>query len=905
MSVTWSFAPLLGTLLVLASFALALSASPWLGGALALAVAVVGAVAYFLKLLRAAFFATLLFGLVGYVAMGRGFAYWGVPPLYVGEMLLLFGLLTLALRGDLKGLVRLPLAWLVLVFMGIGVAATAPHVAEFGVDALRDAATWGYAAFALIVAGLVIDERMVRQAIAWYVRLVPVLLIGPVLAFALLVMFGGSLPTVPLSDVVIVNHKGGDVAVHLATVLAFVLLGLNHRFGNRSAAAERRREWWWWTLWIAGLITTLTVRAAFVTYALVLGLVMLLRPTGRWWRLAALLVTIVAVSLALDLELTVGREGRPVSAAGVMTIVQSVFSSVEHGDFDGTRRWRVLWWSDIVDYTVFGPYFWTGKGYGINLADEDGYQVWEDGSLRSPHSVHMTLLGRSGVPGLLAWLVLNLALAGSLLVAYRRRSTEGREDWARLNVWLLAFWVAVITNASFDVYVEGPAGGIWFWSAVGFMIAVLRVQPKGRPASGIASAASQNEAAGGTAKGRSGAEVQRSESRWRGGRRPAATLGLCLVIGLAGCWDQDERTEGFDPPLVITSGGTYRGNWESLDPMVPAVWIRTSEPVVIEYSTIRSRSHLIRTEVDRNVHLTVRHVHGEALPPQRLGRAPGRFLIVDTYRYVNVERSRMDGTSGIYLYRSTEGATVRVVGNQARNIDGRRSDGFDGYSETDGAQVVQFLQLNAGRSLHDSEVAWNEVINEPYVSLVEDVISLYNTTGQAGDPVRVHNNFIRGAFPADPAIDRYSGGGIMLGDGGGGFQEAYLNHVVGTSNYGIAISGGFDQRVYDNRVVSCGLLPDGTPIASQNVGVYIVNIARDSTSGAKSGSGNIVAWAHPTLVRNDTYVPDASEWSGNTSLLGQEPVSCELEDQEYALWRAKTILAGVALGPNLQTDDRP
>ena len=27
------------------------------------------------------------------------------------------------------------------------------------------------------------------------------------------------------------------------------------------------------------------------------------------------------------------------------------------------------------DYTVFGDYFWTGKGFGINLADDDGFQT--------------------------------------------------------------------------------------------------------------------------------------------------------------------------------------------------------------------------------------------------------------------------------------------------------------------------------------------------------------------------------------------------------------------------------------------------------------------------------------------------------------------------------------------------
>jgi hypothetical protein len=40
---------------------------------------------------------------------------------------------------------------------------------------------------------------------------------------------------------------------------------------------------------------------------------------------------------------------------------------------------------------------------------------------------------------------------------------------------VLAYWLASFINMSFDVYIEGPQGGIWFWSIVGFGIAAMRV----------------------------------------------------------------------------------------------------------------------------------------------------------------------------------------------------------------------------------------------------------------------------------------------------------------------------------------------------------------------------------------------------------------------------------------------
>lgn len=344
--------------------------------------------------------------------------------------------------------------------------------------------------------------------------------------------------------------------------------------------------------------------------------------------------------------------------------------------------------------------------------------------------------------------------------------------------------------------------------------------------------------------------------------------------------EEDAAEDVWSGPIVITEGGTYSGRWESLESSTPAVTVKTSEPVLIENSTIRSAGHLISAPW-ASADLTVRNVAGEGLYPTVVGRPAGRFMHVEGYKNVTVENSYMDGTSGIYLNTSDEGATVRIVGNRAHDIDGRRADGLGGY---DGAAYVQFVQLNKGYSLRASEIAWNEVINRPYESRVEDVISVYKTSGRAGDPLRIHSNYIEGAFAADPATDGYSGGGIMLGDAGGAYLHAYQNRVVATSNYGVAISGGHDNRIDDNVVVACGQLSDGTPIAAQNVGMYVWDMRDDETFANNGGSGNQVAWAHPDHVRNDWWTPDANDWSGNEKLYQDVSISCSFEADTYAAW---------------------
>jgi hypothetical protein len=42
-----------------------------------------------------------------------------------------------------------------------------------------------------------------------------------------------------------------------------------------------------------------------------------------------------------------------------------------------------------------------------------------------------------------------------------------RKPWPGLFLFLLAFWAAFLINGTFDVFIEGPMGGIWFWTLWG------------------------------------------------------------------------------------------------------------------------------------------------------------------------------------------------------------------------------------------------------------------------------------------------------------------------------------------------------------------------------------------------------------------------------------------------------
>lgn len=356
----------------------------------------------------------------------------------------------------------------------------------------------------------------------------------------------------------------------------------------------------------------------------------------------------------------------------------------------------------------------------------------------------------------------------------------------------------------------------------------------------------------------------------------------------------------FDGPTVIRSGGTYTGNWESTDPSVPAVRIATTEPVIIDGARIRSRGHLIASSTS-GIDLTVRNTVGVGVDPGRSGQTAGRFAFLLGARRVTIANNDLIGTSGIvfggYGGNGTTRDTFKVVRNRARNIEGRVSDGSRYSSNDSSAELTQFVQFSEVHDVPGIEVAWNDVLNEPGASRAEDVISVYLSSGTPDSPIRIHDNFVEGAYPANPASDRYSGGGIMLGDGRAAPQGvrhvvAARNHVVNTTNHGMAISAGEHVTVKDNRVLSTGRLPDGSAIAAQNVGIYVWNYHGQPAFGDTEVSGNVVGWERGK--GGDYWLPDVTRESGNTTFRGT--VTDAVIDDEYAGWRRRAADTDVAIG---------
>ena len=466
--------------------------------------------------------------LIGYAFLGRGFAHLGVPPVYLGEFVLALGLAATAwaaVRSRLQ-ISRSSLVVLLVAFMALGLIRTVPYLRTDGTDALRDGTLWGYGLFALMLFAL-LDREWVLKLFRLYGRVAIAFLVwGPICYYIFVnytaltapgsfVYASSIIPNAPGSNVPILFFKGPDMAVQTAGAIAFLVVG--------TPLWSRARDFLWrlaaalpasWMVYTTGTIT----RGGLAAVAASMGVLgVLSAPAGRlrnWapFLAGAILFGAIIMSGIEPPAFTISFGGPPqatpsgpiaptpsgspaptpaptpvpdwmktrdATPAQWWENITSIFFGSSNSQLEGTKTFRLVWWGKIIDYTFHGQYFWLGKGFGVNLGDDDGFPS-PDRTLRSPHNTHMDVLARMGVPGLLLWLVLQggfgILLLRALLAHRRARDMQ----LAAVAAWVLAFWVAIMVNTSFDPYIEGPQGGIWFWALVGLGLVVIRLVPRRR-----------------------------------------------------------------------------------------------------------------------------------------------------------------------------------------------------------------------------------------------------------------------------------------------------------------------------------------------------------------------------------------------------------------------------------------
>lgn len=613
--------------------------------------------------------------LVGYAFVGKGFAYIGVPPLYVGEIVLVFGLVTLLCGGCMVAATASLGSVAVLALIAWITVSVVQGVPRYGVDAVRDGVVALYGLYAIVVAAALIERPFLIDGIVHhYRRFTAAYVMVPPVAAVFISPLAAHMPTWPRPDITLVSLRVGELAAHMAGVTAFVLAGF-YKPGKL-----------WAVMLVVGVAIIFALsRGGTLAFVVPAILAAVLTRNGRLVAGFLGLVLLIGGALAV-VGLSVRIEGgRNIDLAQLAANMTSIFGDSTTGNLDGTKEWRLEWWKYIISYTIHGEYFWFGKGFGANLAEIDNFMVGPGTPpLRSPHNVHMTFLARSGVSGLALWLTMLAIWFATMfrnMVVSRR---DGEVGWSGFFLFVACYVLAIVVDATFDVAIEGPMVGIWFWTLIGVGLGSSMVYWSKYPNRSIL-------------------------------RHPVAMRALGVA---AAVWILLPPESAF---AQSPGGGVQSHALTSSEG--PCLTIKDRAGVTIENMRIGPcGGHGIDVFASRNV--VIRNVTIEG--------TGGSGIFILNSENVTIERNTIDDNITSVSVQGSQAVTVRC--NRLRNPRGPIPRG----------QFVQFDKVYGAGNV----ISCNTGINEPGRGQPEDAISIYKSSGTAHSPILIERNTLVGGGPS-------------------------------------------------------------------------------------------------------------------------------------------------------------
>jgi hypothetical protein len=401
--------------------------------------------------------------LVGYIVGNRGFAQiqpWAQIPLLPAEAALLVTFPLLIVRMAVNratGFRNDALNYSILVWLIIGSVRLPFDMNRFGVMALRDFAMVYYAAFFFIAQAFgsnTASETLLRKSFTLsFLLLIPVVI-------SILISPDFLVDHLTLRGIPIIYHKSDLIATSLAAGFFWLWTrwDKSHRRPWLAAAAA--------SLLLVALMAS--PRAGMFAIAVTTLLWLLV---GRW-RMAAFQVGIACIASLAAVAVT-AYQGRDLKTSVTYSMYEHVASffdpagtgtyiNNESGDLGGNNQFRLIWWRDVIEDTVAAnPTL--GLGFGADLSSRflADYDLLSDESFaaRSPHSMIVTVFGRMGFAGLIAWIV----ISGSLARLVWKGLKSGDPDGMGFGSIALVIWL----SACFGVVLEGPMGAVIFWTALG------------------------------------------------------------------------------------------------------------------------------------------------------------------------------------------------------------------------------------------------------------------------------------------------------------------------------------------------------------------------------------------------------------------------------------------------------
>ena len=393
----------------------------------------------------------LLFGLLGYSTLNRGFAYIGIYPFFWAELCLLIFLFSVRHSRTFPQFVSTNAGkiWLIF-FVYSAVIFINSAVLDFS-ESLRNSVLWVYTLYFYVgfVYGGVLIRKGHLERFSNFLKACAVLV----------VFYYGLFPFRENLLAVTSFLQGGGVSlIGYYSTLHALALGFVFIF---ICGSTMRFRLVFFTFGMFFIVVIAQSRAAMLAlffmifYAIFFIKTKTIKRDLAYIAFIALLIGGAFISFGINIE---GQRGA-VSADFFQNAIASIFFGSDIDSLEGSRADRLLWWYDILG-RVFASFNTTAFGIGFNeiLVDR---ATGENTILRYPHNSFVSVLGFLGVVGLI--LYCSIVIIAILKVMKSSKYQSG----TKLMQWYPLFAIGYFVSAFFSTVFEAPFHSFVFWTLSG------------------------------------------------------------------------------------------------------------------------------------------------------------------------------------------------------------------------------------------------------------------------------------------------------------------------------------------------------------------------------------------------------------------------------------------------------
>jgi hypothetical protein len=331
------------------------------------------------------------------------------------------------------------------------------------------------------------------------------------------------------------------------------------------------------------------------------------------------------------------------------------------------------------------------------------------------------------------------------------------------------------------------------------------------------------------------------------------------------------------------------------------IYMPNGQQVILRHCTFAQSGSGDFIHITDNSRVSVQHCRFYGTGSQPIGTTRGRALYAYKPAQLVFEHNYLLNTAGtkVEYWAANAPATdsaLRWRYNRVENICGGT-----------GGDYRQALQLQHVEERAGIEVAYNQIINTPNQSRVEDNFNLGESSGTTSSPLRVHHNYVQGAYPAVATASGFTGTGITTDAGGTDRTLRQLPHNIvvedniftSCRNACMNIAAGYDILYQRNVCRVSGQLGDGTSVGGVTNGVSIFkgqpySDAQFHNNRMVSNDINTVPSAY---FRNADVGPSSTVLvEGNTFNTYATTCTYNQEQAAFGDWQQRLVAAQVQVG---------